>query len=433
MKHIFINSLVILFVFAHSLDAKKDPFLKCLNKKLDNIASITKMKDIEGYKSVYDVRLVQPIDHDDASAGTFEQRIFVYHKGYKKPVVFVTEGYDLRNRVYELSEILDANQISVEYRFYGKSKVDGDPWQYLTNDQAMEDLHTIRTTFGEIYKKEWISTGISKGGTTTMIYKSRYPDDVDASVNYVGPLPLAQEDKRMDEHILSVGDAACREKLHNFQIEALKRREALLPKVDSLAKADKMSFTIGTGAAFEFAVLEYTFSFWQFAHDCNEVPTLDASDDAYFKYLNTVVGFNFYSDRTYEYFKHSFYQFMTENGYYGFIHDHVKHLLVDLKRPGNQIFAPRGENIDFDESYMAGVKSRLDKIGDKMIHIHGAYDPWGAVGYVPPPGQDALHIAKPKAGHGTRIKDLSASDQKKVYAKLGGWLKAKVIPLEDKT
>ena len=428
MKRIFLLPVFLSFV-THSLIAKKDPFLKCLNKKLDNIASIVEMKEVEGFEKVYDIRLIQPIDHKDKTAGSFEQRVFVYHKSRKKPVVFVTEGYDIRNRVYELTNILDANQISVEFRFCGQSKIEGEPWQYLTNDQAIEDLHAIRIAFADIYKKEWIATGISKGGTTTMIYKSIYPNDVDASVNYVGPLALAQEDKRMDEHILNVGDPACREKLHDFQVEALTRRDNLLPKVDSLAEADKMSFSIGTGAAFEFAVLEYTFSFWQFAHDCDKVPAKDASDGEYFDYLNTIVGFNFYSDATYEYFKPAFYQFMTENGYYGFIHDHVKHLLVDLKRPGNQIFAPKGENIDFNEDYMAGVKNRLDKIGSKMIHIQGAYDPWGAVGYVPPPGQDALYISKPKTGHTVKIKDLSQESQAKIYQKLDEWLKAKLHKL----
>ncbi|MDX1684726.1 MAG: hypothetical protein R3275_05770, partial [Saprospiraceae bacterium] len=285
--------------------------------------------------------------------------------------------------------------------------------------------------FGRIYKEEWVSTGISKGGTTTMMYKALYPGDVDASVNYVGPLPLAQEDRRMDAHILSIGDEACRKKLHNFQVEALERRDDLLPKIDSLAEAENMSFSIGSGAALEFAVLEYTFSFWQYAHDCDEVPDTTASDQEIFKSLNDIVGYDFYSDATYEYYRPAFYQFMSENGYYGFIHDHVSHLLENLDYPSNLTFAPREIEITYDSTFMHYVNQTLRNVGDKMIHIHGEYDPWGAVGFFPEEDQDALLVVKLKGDHKTRIKDLDEGDKELVYNKLSEWLEAEVHPLGD--
>jgi hypothetical protein len=233
----------------------------------------------------------------------------------------------------------------------------------------------------------------------------------------------------MDTHILSVGEDSCREKLHDFQVEALKRREALIPKIDSMAKADKMSFSIGTGAALEFAILEYTFSFWQYAHDCSKIPGASATDQEIFLDLQNIVGYDFYSDATYDYFKPAFYQFMTENGYYGFIHDHVHHLLQELDYPSNVTFAPRDQDIEYDGEFMSMVNERLKSVGNKMIHIHGGYDPWGAVGFFPEESQDALLIIKEKGSHQTRIKDLSSDQQAAIYSKLEEWLKADVKPL----
>ncbi|MDX1686021.1 MAG: S28 family serine protease, partial [Saprospiraceae bacterium] len=186
-----IFSLSALLMMLISLSAQKDPVIKCIQNKIEGVASIEVLGDEEGFEKVYDIRLNQPVDHNNPEAGEFQQRIYLYHKDYKKPVIFVTEGYDIKDRKYELTDILDANQISVEYRFFGESAPDTLQWEYLTNKQAAEDLHRIRDMFGRIYKEEWVSTGISKGGTTTMMYKALYPGDVDASVNYVGPLPLA--------------------------------------------------------------------------------------------------------------------------------------------------------------------------------------------------------------------------------------------------
>ncbi|MGB0405631.1 MAG: PhoU domain-containing protein, partial [Fusobacterium sp.] len=44
----------------------------------------------------------------------------------------------------ELAKILNSNQLIVEYRFNGGSRPKNIQYQYLTNDQAMDDLHRIR-------------------------------------------------------------------------------------------------------------------------------------------------------------------------------------------------------------------------------------------------------------------------------------------------
>ena len=425
--------ILLLFSFLYSSLHAQDAMTKCLQKKIDGIVSIKAMGPKEGFKEVYDIRILQPLNHDEPNKGVFEQRLHLYYKSRKKAMVFVTEGYSLYDRKYELSDILDANQLSVEYRFYGLSGSDNIKWNYLNNEQAAHDLHRIKNLFDDVFKKEWISTGISKGGTTTMIYKALYPDDVDASVNYVGPLPLAQEDKRMDEHIRTIGARDCRDRLSRFQRLALKRRDALLPRLDSLSQSDNMTFSIGLGAAYEYAVLEYTFSFWQFAHDCASIPGDEATNLEIFNHLNEVVGFDFYSDAIYDASTNAFYQFMGENGYYGFLHDHLDDLIKYVPEPTNLTFTPKDVPLKYNGSFMLDVNNRLQEVGSKMIHIHGEYDPWGAVGFFPDAEQDALLIIKPEGGHRTRITNLSQRHQDLVYKKLDDWLKAKVKPLKEKS
>ena len=78
-----------------------------------------------------------------------------------------------------------------------------------------------------------MSTGSSKGGQTTLFYKTFYPDDVDASVPYVAPINIAQEDPRLYHFLDTVGDEAARARIKEFQIAMFKREDEILPLVKS--------------------------------------------------------------------------------------------------------------------------------------------------------------------------------------------------------
>lgn len=423
--------LAFTFLFSFQLQAEDD-LINLIRKKIPG-AEITELEVSDHFKKEYEILIPQKLDHfDKNNKETFQQRIFLYHYDRKAPTVFVTEGYSARQRHYELAEIIMGNQIQVEYRYFGKSKPADQQYKYLNNDQAMEDLHYIRHLFCKVYKKEWISTGISKGGTTCLIYKSKYPKDVKVAVPYVAPLPFNQTDKRCDDAILTNGTAECRDKLEAFQHAVLDNREIMLVKADSLAKSDSMSFTrFSLEEVLEYAVLEFTFSFWQWGHNCDLVDP-SVSPDSLFKTLNNIVGLSFYSDATCDYFEPSYYQFMKENGYYSFIHEPFKGKLKALKRYDNLPFGPQELDLEMDKDYLKYVRVWLYHNGDKIIHVQGELDPWGACGFVPPEGQDALLMINKNGSHTTRIRNLSSDQQVQVYERLDHWLKAKIHPLKVK-
>ncbi|MBL4863060.1 MAG: hypothetical protein JKY09_08605, partial [Crocinitomicaceae bacterium] len=272
-------------------------------------AVITKM-DIEGhFEQSYQVELNQLLDHNDPDAGTFKQYVYLSHFSATAPTVLVTEGYAAYPGKYELSEYLEANQVMVEYRFYGKSKPDSIPWEYLTNDQAIEDYHTLVAKLKTLYPGKWLSTGISKGGETVLIYESKYPEDIDVAVPYVAPLIDTREDPRTDEHINSVGTAKCRTKIIRFQRSILENREAVLKEVKKYADEKKMTFKeVSVEEALEYAVLEFPFSFWQWGGTCADIPGDSATPLEKFNYINKIVGIHFYNDATYERMLPSYYQ-----------------------------------------------------------------------------------------------------------------------------
>jgi hypothetical protein len=398
-----------------------------LEKKLIELfpkAEITAKKNLEGYSESYQLVLEEPLDHKHPEKGTFKHYVYLSHADFNKPMVIETEGYAARYVKNEVSTLLHANQVIVEYRFYGKSRPNPVPWDYLTNDQAVADYHAIVTKLKQLYKGKWISTGISKGGETTLIYKSKYPKDVDVAMPYVAPLINTQEDPRTVIHYTQkVGTAECREKVKQFQRALLQNRTALLNEIKEYAVKEKMQFTeVSADEALEYAALEFPFSFWQWGGKCEDIPSGNASSKELFDYVNKIVGISFYSDEKFFDLLPSYYQHMSELGYYGFDFSPVKDLLTTVKSTSNSRFAPKDVTISYHPEYIKKVRKYVETKGNKILYIYGGYDTWGACSPTPNPDVDALKMVLAGGSHGTRVKDFPKVDQDKIMATLNKWL-----------
>jgi hypothetical protein len=230
------------------------------------------------------------------------------------------------------------------------------------------------------------------------------------------------EDPRFASFLLSVGTADCREKIRLFQREILERRAAMLALTRTHALQQGYAFTVIRDAeAFEYAVLEYPFAFWQYGSgDCGPIPGESASDQELFDHLVAVSPLSFYADAGYGYYRPLFYQAYTEIGYCTFMFEHLGTLLQEVPAPSYRAFAPRGVDMDFRPDVMQAVVTWLRNQGERIIYIYGALDPWTAGTLGPAPGLDALQVIQPGANHGVKIKDL---DQKgAVIAALERWL-----------
>ncbi len=437
MKFNRILTLLFFFVLSNLISAQVEtPVKVSLEQKLQNLfpdAEISKMTPKDHFKEVFQIILQEPLDHNNPEAGTFQHYVYLSHLGYDQPNILVTEGYNARPRTYELSKILNGNQIQVEYRFYGKSRPNPIPWKYLKNDQAVEDYHQLLTKLKTIYKNKWISTGISKGGETVLIYKSKYPNDVDVAVPYVAPLINGQEDKRTEDHYNTIGSDSCRSKIIHFQRKILQNRTAFINEINTYANKKNMKFTeIPMEEAMEYAVMEFPFSFWQWGGKCDEIPGENATPKQMFDYINKIVGIGFYNDKTYVDLLPSYYQHMTELGYYGFDTVPVKDLLKVVKKPTNLRFAPKDVDLTYNPAYIIKVRYYVENHGDKILYIYGGYDTWGACAPNPKPNVDALKMVLKGGSHKTRIKDFSKEDQQKIYDQLQKWLgnDIKIIPLK---
>ena len=108
-----------------------------LQEKLAALKGISGIEKLQSdyYPEKYVVRITQQVDPKDPAAGTFTQRVIVGHVGYDRPTIIVTEGYGAAyalNPKYqeELSKLLNANLVFVEYRYFLESTPEPKNWDY---------------------------------------------------------------------------------------------------------------------------------------------------------------------------------------------------------------------------------------------------------------------------------------------------------------
>ncbi|MFT4667549.1 MAG: hypothetical protein ACI9RM_000682 [Ulvibacter sp.] len=425
------NSIItiVILLFFQILNAQTSK-LDILLFELPDVV-FTKIETAKDFKATYELQIKQPIDHSDPSKGYFYQRAFLSHKGFEQPTVMITEGYDRpKNRINELTELLDGNQLLIEHRYFGESLPDSLDYQYLTLKQVTGDLHHINTIFKNIYKAKWISSGRSKGGATTLFYRYLYPDDIDVSVNYVGPINRSFEDQRIYKFLDTIGTKACRDKIYSFQRNLLKNKKEMLPLLEAYSLGANVKYTyLNIERAFELAVMEYPFSFWQYGHECEDIPDEITSHIDAMKYFIAISDIAFFSDKLIDKYGSHYYQSATEMGYYGYETSEFKGLLNELSTDQNPhaTFMPGKIKAAFDDQQLKGINTWLPTQGNKIIHIYGALDTWSATAVPPSDDVDALWFFMTGKHHANAlIKTMSQSEKEKLISTLERWLSIEI-------
>lgn len=403
-----------------------------LKGKLESLKGISGIEKLETelYPEKYLVRIEQQTDHDNPSAGTFKQRVVVFHAGFDRPTVLVTEGYGgayALNPKYqeELSKLFNTNVIFVEYRYFLESTPEPKNWDYLTVENSLYDLHNVVNTFKQIYKGKWISTGISKGGQTTMFFRTYFPDDVDFSVPYVAPLNRGVEDGRHEIFLKKVGTAEERKKIEDFQIEILKRRATIVPMLEAYTKEKGYEYRIPMDEVFDLAVLEYPFAMWQWGTSVSTIPDLKSDDKTLFNHLMEISEPSYFAeDQAFISFN---VQAARELGYYGYDTEPFKEYLSIKSAKGylNKVMLPKElvDKVEFRPELYNKVSKFLKENDPKMIYIYGEIDPWSATRIPDFEGKKNLQIyIQPRGSHRARISNMPDDMKEKIMNQIEEWL-----------
>ena len=295
-------------------------------------------------------------------------------------------------------------------------------WKYLTAEQDAGDYHYIRTLFGKFYKGKWIATGVSKGGQTATEYKVFYPDDVDATIPYVAPINYSRLDPRIDKHFKIVGTKEQRKHIKDIQMYLLQKKNTVLPEWIKLANKAGFKFTvIDDESAYDYSVLEFPFSFWQYTADEKKLPDLkNTTPEKMALFLFRIVPPFWYTEAA-DPFQVSYYQFYTQLGYYEYNEKPFRKYLKNKDYP-NSAFVPKNVPIVWDPSYQEKLKKFISGNPQHMIYIYGEADPWGATAAKIKPGSGSLKMVQSQGTHGAHIATLSPEQHKLVIDTLEKWL-----------
>lgn len=399
-------------------------------KNLAGVSTITKLECNPHFKEKYLVMVKQWLDPLDTTAGSFKQRVYVMHISNKAPTVLVTEGYGAAyasstNYIEELSKLFETNVIFVEHRFFEKSTPEKIDWKYLTVKAAAADHHHVCEMFKKIYKGKWINTGISKGGQTALFHRVLYPNDVDFTVAYVGPLCFGLEDGRHEPFINNVSTEINRAKVRNFQLEVLKRREHLMPKFQKYCEEHNYTFRLPLDEIYDYCVLEYSFSFWQWGWPTYSIPTATATDEQIFSHLIKVCSPDYFAIEGIGPTQAFFIQAAKELGYYGYETKPFEEFLKikSSKDYLKKIFIPKGLSFTFDSTISQQCARFLIENDKKMIFIYGEYDPWSAAAVNFTGKKNMFKYICPGGNHTTRIETFPDSTKNEIKEKIKNWLK----------
>ena len=258
---------------------------------LEVVASIDEIvQSGEVFAEKYVVWFEQPIDWQSPDIGTFLQRVEIGFTGLDAVNVVNVDGYDLRESDFirddrhELAKMYDGNYINIEYRYFGMSAPQGLSrtstalWEYLTDENAANDFHNIMEQLRSILSGTWIFTGTSKGGQMTNIFSYYYPDDADAYVSYAAPFCVGTDDERLIDAVYTsigaerYGEAQAkiyRDMLLEFQVEAVRNREYLQPRLCRELPPEKAELypfrTVSRD--FEELILDHAVGIWQYGQD----------------------------------------------------------------------------------------------------------------------------------------------------------------------
>ena len=175
----------------------------------------------------YVVYFHQPLEHATPGSGQFPMRALITVNTKNDPTTAVNHvycsGYSIvSNYVYnspdsvfaksfdcmtEIAHRYQANFIQIEHRYFQYS-APSQCWtnlDYLRAEEAAEDFHNLFEALKTVLKGKWVMSGVSKGGITTLLQHTFYPNDMDIYVPYAAPFFRTDRDTVMQQYLYNHG------------------------------------------------------------------------------------------------------------------------------------------------------------------------------------------------------------------------------------
>lgn len=392
---------------------------------------------VEGTRA-FVLGLSQPEDHGAPAGKQLRQRLVLVHRSESAPMVLMTTGYGLFGDPEQFAEylveptvLLEANQLTVEHRYFGTSIATDADWSFLTVAQSAADSHRIVQLLGTIYTGPWVGTGASKGGMTAIFHHRHYPRDLAAIVPYVAPISFGTEDPRYLAWLDQIGpaDGVCRARVEDMALEMIeRRREAAQYFVDTDPRAAPIDRPV-LEALVTYPTFGFHWAFWQYygsTEVCDLVPARGEPIDQLAPWFPLEPSY-LTDPGTFDPELSPYgYQVLHELGgqaidysYLSPAVDEVDYSVMPTLVPPPP---PWGADPPFDARPMLEVDRFLRTEAQHVLGVYGAWDPWTGGIITVDAANDSAVVIVPGANHGAALAELPEDEQAAAIARLEGWV-----------
>lgn len=393
---------------------------------LPGVVSVERMETFQTGYRFYVLQFDQPVDHADPDGQHFLQKVSLMHRDLTAPMVGYTSGYwdYYEDTIVELAALLQANQISIEHRYFAGSRPDPADWSKLTIEQMAHDQHAIITALKRLYEGAFVTSGASKGGMTAIYHRRFYPDDVDGTIPYVAPISFGAPDTRYNPYLDTLGPAGCRQAVRDAAVEMLaNRRAAISTLAQAQATTNNLSYTrIAFGPAVESAIFNVEWSYWQYygVGFCDDVPLPTATDQELFDFLDDISPVSDNDDTRIGEFDAYYYQAYHQLGYpdggAAYLDPYLMYTDADYLNA-----LPTAQPSYDGGAAMVDIDQWVRTEGNRLLFVYGQWDPWTGGAFELGDATESALFVQTEGTHSARLTRLAQADRDAAFAMLEDW------------
>jgi hypothetical protein len=422
-------------VSTSSITAAESPLLERI-RRMGIVKHATELRISPRGTRFFRITVSLPVDHAQPDGPAFGLRVNLLHRGFERPMVVETAGYQLWNDPYrsEVARIVDGNQLDIEHRFFAPSLPKDPDWAtQLTIRQAADDHHRVISAFRKLYDRRWLSTGDSKGGMAATYHRRWYPSDVTGTIAYVAPNDAVDSEDAYPAFLSRVGGprlADCRDRLVALQRRMLQQRGWFRGRLEDFSSASGFSWRyVGSlDRGLEASVIDFYFAFWQYwgAKACASVPVARRLSNAgVWRYAGLVTPWSNLTDQRRVYSAPYHYQAAAQIGgpkpYEARLRDLLQYPGADT--PAN-ILPPALRPVPHDASAMADINAWVRASARRMLFVNGELDPWAAEPFrcgASGRERSCRSVVVPRGSHSALIEDLPHRARLAVVRQIRRW------------